>query len=493
MCTLKICWLLAAMGPGAGLYDAAWAQQASTYAFVPLLANRDVFPAHGEQTASVLTTPAFVMQPGEMRRVIGQLDVRIPSGHGNPEVGNSVNCFDQGGHQVANAGSGTNYTGNGHAYQWNASLLLVAPPQNPAENYFCQIWTYASSNDTGYRMTVLAPTPGQKTYGTWLQFSAGNEPGALALSHSIDICHTDGTGTCEYAGGPARLHNANAIDIFSGDVAPPVVFTATNDATTIDGITTFQITTCTHGTGSCPANERGDSGVYDGKGETWLELDQLNPDGSVCQANRAYSEVPGSQAVVSEAYDISDAQHHRPLYHHLSAPVSQLCGGSRRFAVDLRVQWTGGNGVKIDGGWANVINSVRARTATVPNVVGFTQAQAEAAIRAAGFYGSAPNNVAATAAPGTVLAQNAPAGTIEPAGSPVQVTVSLGQVIVPNVLGDPAAAGEQAIKQAGLALVMAPPIDTCAAPSTVKSESPPGGATVAPGSPVTLQVTACTR
>ena len=457
------------------------AAHADSQVLVPLLDSRDVFPAPGEQQAEILTTPAFMMQPGEMRRVTDQLDISIPSGHGNPEVGNTVICFDQDGHQIASAGSGTNYTGNGHAYQWNASLLLVAPAQNPAENYFCQIWTYVTSGtDTGYQMTVLAPTPGQMTYGTWLEFSSSNEAGAQTWSYGI--------GTCQYVGGPARLGNPPAIDVFSGDVFP-----AGDDATTIDAVATFQITTCTSGTSSCPVSEHGDPGVYDGKGESWLDVDQLYPDGSVCQVNRAYSEVPGGQVLLSESYDISDAQHHRPLYYDVSAPVSQLCGGSRRFAVDLHIQWTADNGVKIDGGIVNVINSVRATTTTVPVVTGLTQAQADAAIKAAGLYMAAPAYVTATAPPGTVLAQNSPGGTIEPTGSPVQITVSLGQTTVPKVVGDLAAAGVQAIRSAGLTVVTLPPINNCVDPGKVQSENPPGGAQVSPGSQVDIQITACTR
>jgi hypothetical protein len=127
--------------------------------------------------------------------------------------------------------------------------------------------------------------------------------------------------------GPAGwLGNPPAIDVFSGDV-----WTAGDDDTTIDAVATFQITTCTSGTGSCPATEHGDPGVRDGKGESYLGIEQLYPDGSVCRVSYAYSEEStGGQVLLSDNYDISDAQHHRPLYYHVSAPVSQLCDGSRR-------------------------------------------------------------------------------------------------------------------------------------------------------------------
>ena len=485
--------LLAALLLGAAPATAAHAAKAatpqtitSTYSYVPLLASRDVFPAPGEQTAEVLTTPAFTMQPGEMRRVIDQLDVSMPAGHDNPEVGNTVICFDQAGHEIGRAGSGTNYTSNGHAYQWNASLLLIAPAQNPAENYFCQIWTYVTSgNDTSYHMTVLAPTPGQTTYGTWLEFSSANEPGAQTWESGIGTCQTNGTGACQYIGGPA---NPPATDVFY----PADVFTAQNDATTVDAIATFQITSCPATTGSCPAGEHGSD--YYAEGVAWLNLDQLYPDGSVCQVSQAFSEqTSGGVVSLTERYDISDAQHHRPLYFHLSAPVSQLCGGSRRFAVDLHIGWTAGNPVKIDGGTVNVINSVRATTTIVPAVTGLIQAQANAAITAAGLTVAAPDYVTSTAPSGTVLAQNSPGGTIEPAGSPVQLTVSLGQATVPDVIGDLPAAARAAISKAGLMAVTLPPISNCANPGTVQYQDPAGGAHVPLGSQVDIRITACTR
>ena len=145
---------------------------------------------------------------------------------------------------------------------------------------------------------------------------------------------------------------------------------------------------------------------------------------------------PGPQVGDGTVEVVSDQQHHRPLYFRVSAPVSQLCAGSRRFAVDLHIGWTAGNPVKIDGGNVNVINSVRTTTTTiVPGVTGLTQAKADAAIAAAGLTVTAPAYVTATAPSGTVLSQNAPGGTIEPAGSPVQITVSFGQATVPDVIG----------------------------------------------------------
>jgi beta-lactam-binding protein with PASTA domain len=93
------------------------------------------------------------------------------------------------------------------------------------------------------------------------------------------------------------------------------------------------------------------------------------------------------------------------------------------------MQYVNGNPIKIEGGNINVVNSATGPTATVPKVIGLTEQQASAAIVAAGLSMAAPAYVTATALPGTVLAQNSPGGTVEPAHSPVQITVSLGQTV----------------------------------------------------------------
>jgi hypothetical protein len=497
--------LLAALLLGVGSMSAGYAAPApaptpavtftSTYMYFPLLDGRAVFPAAGEDYAEVLTTPDFRMRRDEVRRVTDQLDVRVPHGH-NPEVNNRLICFDQGGREIGRVSTGTNYPAGGHAFQWNVSMLITGPAQNPAQDYFCQIWTDASGK-TGYRMSVLAPTPGEATYGTWLEVSSGNEAGARMGTPANYCDPTDSTHTCSYIGGPARVRNSDAINvqpIFPSSLPPSTgEWTARNGTTTIDAEATAQITACYKGTGSCKASEYGTGGVTNADGGSYLDVDQLYPGGSVCQVNRVYSEKSSSGAVyLSERYGISDYQHHLPLYYHVSAPVSQLCGGSREFTVDLYIWWTGGNPVKIDGASVNVLNSVRVTTTTVPDVIGSTQAQAAAAIAAAGLTVAAPDYVTSTAPPGTVLSQNSPAGTIEPAGSPVQITVSLGQATVPDVIGDLPAAAYEAISNAGLTPITLPPINNCADPRTVQYQDPPGGTQAPLNSQVDIRVAACT-
>jgi hypothetical protein len=496
---------------GAGSATAGYAAPAagpvtvpSGVSYVPLPDDKTVMSQTTEQDAPVLTTVPFMMQQGEVLRVTDQLEVRIPSGDGS-QTNNELVCYGQRPNPNGNGtvtqdvigqvSTGTN-VGEGvngsDAYQWNVSMLITPSAQDSPFGYFCQIVTYVSNNDAGSVMDVLAPAPGQAAYGTWLEVSSGNEVGAQMWSYGQGTCHPNGTGTCQYIGGSGR---PSAINVFSGDD-----WTAADDATTFDAVATFQITDCWASifrhTSSCPGSDSGDGifGMSGAEGETWLEVDQLSPDGSVCAVNRAYSEQStGGQVQLNESYYDSDNQHHLPLYYDLSAPVDPLCGGSRLFTIDLHIGWTAGNPVKLDGGIVSVIDSGYARTTVVPDVTGRAQAQADDAIEANGLTPFPPEYVASTAPVGTVLDENSPAGTIEPAGSPVQLTLSVGYATVPNVVGDPVAKAEAAIRSAGLMPTINSSVSNCVDPGIVLGQTPAGGTQVAPGSQVGIGITACTR
>jgi hypothetical protein len=475
----------------------------SAFTYVPLPANTPVKAHKDDEDESVLQTLPFMMQPGSVLRVTDQLEVSIPSGDGS-QTDNKIICYGQyvkSGMVITNeigevssgtnVGAGVNYS---LPYQWNVSMLIKPLPLDSMAGYFCQIVTYDGDSDTGGGMDVLAPAPRETAYGTWLEVSSvsGEQwsfftPPQEWPSSPPSCPPDDSTGTCVYIGGSGR---SSAKELVGG-------WRAADDATTFDAVATFQITDCNAGlfkhTSSCPASDSGDgTGMGYAEGETWLEADQLYPDGSVCQVNRAYSEESTFGNVgVSESYYDSDHQHHLPLYYELSAPVSPLCGGSRLFRLDLHIGWTAGNPVKLDGGNINVINGY-AKTTIVPDVTGLTQAQADTAIEAAGLYAPAPDWVASTAPPGTVLAQYPPAGTSELEDSPVQLTLSAGQVTVPNVYHYPVVRAEATIKSAGLVPVIKPTV-SCVDSGIVLGQNPGGGTQVAPGSQVDIGINVCTR
>jgi hypothetical protein len=522
---------VAAVAWPAAVFTCAGVAHADDYTYVPLLASRDVFPG---QSALVLWTPVLV-KPGDMVRVTGQLAISMPGGHNYPEVDYKVKCFDQYGHTIPGNpgfGSGTNYMGDNDAFQWNASILLVAPTSLPADDnnvsplqafFYCGI----KVTHVDYQTTVLAPTPGQTTHGTLLEVSSSPDPGAQQWwwypppGSSPDICPTndkyvDGTTTiatdanagpskCVYLGG----RNPNSLSIFensgpfsrscrSPDTPTFGCWTASNDATVVDFAATGQNTVCFAYSGSCREIDEvpGDYSYI----TSWLKIQQLDQNSNPCgAATLVYSEdtVKGdAETDTKETLTVSRYQHHLPVYYHATVPVSQLCGGSRTFATSLYTQLVGGIPIKFENKSLNVINLERAPTTTVPDVIGLTEQQATAAVVAAGLYTGAPDNVTSTAPPGTVLAQNSPGGTVEPVGSQVRITVSYGQTTVPDVLGDLMAAAKQTIRSAGLTPVTLAPSNNCAdksAQGKVQYQNPLHGAQVSPGAQVEIQTTSCNR
>ena len=502
---------VAAVAWPAAVFTCAGVAQADDYTHVPLLANRDVFPGPNgaDANALVVSTPVLVKK-GEMVRITGQLAVRVPGGHRWPEVDLEVSCFDQFGHTIPGQpgfGSGTNIGGNG-AFQWNADMLLVAPPllvapnPLPAEDnggstlqapmlFFCGVMV----THVDYPTTVLAPTPGQTIHGTSLEVSSIPDPGAQQWwwSPPQGYCPTgdrngSGPSKCVYLGGS----NPNSLSIFQN------TWQASNDATVVDFAATGQNTVCFAGSGSCREIDEG-PGDYSYI-TSWLKIQQLDQNSNPCgDATLVYSEDTAkgdAETDTKETLRASRYQHHMPVYYHATVPVSQLCGGSRTFATSLYTQLVGGPPIKFEDKSLNVINLERAPTTTVPDVIGLTQQRATAAIVAAGLYTGPPNNVTSTATPGTVLAQNSPGRTVEPVGSQVQITVSAGQTTVPDVLGDLMAAAEQSIRSAGLTPVTLAPITNCADESAhgkVQYQSPLHGVQVSLGAQVEIRTTYCNR
>ncbi len=132
--------------------------------------------------------------------------------------------------------------------------------------------------------------------------------------------------------------------------------------------------------------------------------------------------------------------------------------------------------------------STGAGKVTVPSVVGDTQAAAQSQLQALGLVvneQSAPNS---TATSGTVVRQNPPANTQVAPGSTVTIYVSGGGVLVPSVIGDPAATAQQILEGDGFIVdtkVVAGPAGST--PGDVFSQTPSSG-TLPKGGTVTIYV-----
>ncbi len=124
----------------------------------------------------------------------------------------------------------------------------------------------------------------------------------------------------------------------------------------------------------------------------------------------------------------------------------------------------------------------------VPDVSGLRAAAAVAKLTAAGFRPKV-TSVFSSKPSGTVATQQPPAGDRADKGSQVNLLVSKGRkrAQVPDVVGQPSADAQAALKQAGFAYtIVVVPSDQ--ARGTVVSQAPAGGATAPQGSKVRLNV-----
>ena len=150
-------------------------------------------------------------------------------------------------------------------------------------------------------------------------------------------------------------------------------------------------------------------------------------------------------------------------------------------------------GIKVAPGSAVaiVISTGTDTTATVPDVVGKTQAEAVAAIQAANLTATVTFDKSFTVPAGRVISQN-PVGGIKVApGSAVAIVISTGTdttATVPDVVGKTQAEAIAAIQAASLTVTVTFETSTTVPAGRVISQNPVGGVKVAPGSEVAIVV-----
>ena len=145
-----------------------------------------------------------------------------------------------------------------------------------------------------------------------------------------------------------------------------------------------------------------------------------------------------------------------------------------------------------EGSPVDLIISLGPVMVTVPDVVGQTQADAEAAILAANLtVGTITTANSASVLAGDVISQNPAGGTSVVQGSPVNIVISLGpvMVLVPDVVGQPQADAEATILSAILIVGTVTTANSATVlAGSVISQNPVAGASVAEGSAVDLVV-----
>jgi len=150
-------------------------------------------------------------------------------------------------------------------------------------------------------------------------------------------------------------------------------------------------------------------------------------------------------------------------------------------------------GTSVDEGTAvALVVSLGPVMVTVPDVVGQTQANAEAALTGANLtVGAITTENSATVPAGNVISQNPTFGTSVAQGTAVDIVVSLGPVTetVPNVVGQVQANAEATITGANLTVGTITTENSATVPAgSVISQNPAAGASAAEGSAVDLVV-----
>jgi beta-lactam-binding protein with PASTA domain len=126
----------------------------------------------------------------------------------------------------------------------------------------------------------------------------------------------------------------------------------------------------------------------------------------------------------------------------------------------------------------------------VPDTAGSTAEEATIELEDEGFVVTESSESSDAVEEGLVIRTVPAAGTEVPEGSVVDIVVSVGaeQVIVPDVIGQPAAEAEVAIQDAGLRISTQPESSLDLEPGLVIETDPPAGTEVAAGTTVSLFV-----
>ncbi|MBU1670739.1 MAG: Stk1 family PASTA domain-containing Ser/Thr kinase [Actinobacteria bacterium] len=161
-------------------------------------------------------------------------------------------------------------------------------------------------------------------------------------------------------------------------------------------------------------------------------------------------------------------------------------------AKDVIVSQDPASGAKAEKGTVvEVVVSKGPEMVAVPNLLGLSQSEAQAACEAQGLkLDQVSQSFTAQVEKGKVMAQSPDASTQVPKGSAVNITLSKGaeMVLVPDVMGQAKDAAVQAITQAGLTPEVREETSSTATADTVTAQDPTSGANVPKGSTVTITV-----
>jgi beta-lactam-binding protein with PASTA domain/predicted Ser/Thr protein kinase len=143
-----------------------------------------------------------------------------------------------------------------------------------------------------------------------------------------------------------------------------------------------------------------------------------------------------------------------------------------------------------EGSTVTIIVSSGPGEAAVPRVNGLPRAEAEQALRDAGFGVEVAQAFSTDVPDGRVISSSPPEGTTADKGTKVRLTVSRGAkpVKVPGVVGKDVEEARGLIEDAGLKVTTKDDTESTKDPGTVTAQAPKAGTKLKPGDTVTLSV-----
>jgi PASTA domain-containing protein len=394
-----------------GLATAASAQTAPPLITQSLEKDTDISGPARHTLFSVDLT----LRAGESRRVIGQVEAIMKSTNFESiDDTIDIECVELATGNRLLSSTETSLV-PGVPIRLRPSLLLTS--LNGGQ-YHCELVAEVTSGSDETIMTALEEL-------TYLAVSAADEVG----SHSWQSPECDSRGlltTCTYLGPDEPTQS---ILLLYNDGTPRSTWAAAPNVTEASVTANVELTTCgdTASCGNRPEHDAGYSMVT-----SRLEAIQLTANGQDCTFT----------ASSWRTDRVDEIPHHANIAYSLpNVPVLAVCG-SRNFYVRVNMQWVGGNPVKIDGSASDevhvphvfqsmtnafIVASAYAPTTTVPPVIGLTPDAAQPVLAAEQLILGTVTDVESFSPAGTIVAQFAAAGTVEPVGSPVNVLVSLGQ------------------------------------------------------------------
>ena len=207
---------------------------------------------------------------------------------------------------------------------------------------------------------------------------------------------------------------------------------------------------------------------------------------------KIFTPAPSDQVAVPDLRGLTVAQATQLLKNTGLVLGDQLPQASTERPKDTIISQSPAPDVQVSkGSTVDIVISTGPGQVAVPDVVNMASVEeARVALTQANLVLGTVTQENADAAAGTVVRTDPTAGTLVDPGTTVNLVISSGLIMVPNVVGEPSSQAEAELMNLGFNVTHVPQVDTTVAAGTVLSTDPVGGSTLEQGGLVTLTVAA---